>query len=320
MPLPSIYGEDLARLASEHEGRLIESGKPRAEARKLALRQRLLGEHKGLLRYMLRCRTMIFSERRFFEILANAMTIDGVKRCLQDPEPDYEAAFKLALQHTLNQLTGSNVTLLERIAVLDKALHLSRKILQAQIKLRSILDNNEEVIHRWWLQRGPQERQDILLRAWPGMVPFREPRCWSLSGRQSNRSRAQHIEGHVWPYINVQDLEDDDRFLLLLYFRSRIHPGVFAHGDLLTIAPGVENGFIQVGYLNDTVIALDPNDNSGVYGSLRLARATQWFLSDTDFLPGEGLVVLKIQSRIMRFLLKCCRGILDNIQEPEGSV
>jgi hypothetical protein len=131
----------------------------------------------------------------------------------------------------------------------------------------------------------------------------------------------KYREAFVWPYINHEDLSKPKSLVLLLNARARHHPSHFAAADSTANHFGKVTHAIQPVYLNEYVMILNGVTDPAKYGELIAwddhPDAFEWMHTQKQFLPGDGLLVLETQERILRFLLDCVRVILHDIPEDK---
>lgn len=72
-------------------------------------------------------------------------------------------------------------------------------------------------------------------------------------------------------------------------------------------------------FFNEYVLVLNGVSNAQDYGKLLSwsdhPDAFDWMHTQKQFLPGESLLVLEAQERILVFLVNCCRQILHDIPD-----
>jgi hypothetical protein len=78
-------------------------------------------------------------------------------------------------------------------------------------------------------------------------------------------------------------------------------------------------------FLNEHVLMLNGfTENTHEYGELVSwddePDASDWYSTQKQFMPGEGLLVLEAQRKILAFLERCCRLILLDIPRRRLSV
>ncbi|KAI1943758.1 hypothetical protein LOZ66_000343 [Ophidiomyces ophidiicola] len=136
------------------------------------------------------------------------------------------------------------------------------------------------------------------------------------SFRTSKRPSDKDRQAYLLPSMNVEDLVQGKLFLLFVNSRGRNLPSAFAHADLDAFHLGHVTGNIIPAFLNEYTMYLD-GDSATAYG-----RIVSWDDDDDAFdmmytgravHPGEGLLILEVQKKIIGFLLSCCEAILRDI-------
>ena len=127
-------------------------------------------------------------------------------------------------------------------------------------------------------------------------------------------------DAYLRPYINVEDLSEGKTLLLFLNTRARNPPSVFARADFNALHLGHICGTVMPAFLNEHTMLLSNATDATTYGKViswdEDDRAFDWMQDGTEFMPGEGLLVLEIQHGLYDFLLKCCRTLFQDIS-PE---
>lgn len=188
--------------------------------------------------------------------------------------------------------------------------------------LRAILDRYELVIQKRWTKKTRSQRQAILLRAWPNMATMHRP-DFDASKKESQGGRhlgTNYRDSFIWPYINQEDLLAGPKtLLLLLNARGRHPPCDFAAADGDAMHLGMVTRAIHPIFLNQYVMVLNGASTAEEYGNLVAwddhPDAFDWMNSRKQFLPGEGLLILEAQDRLLGFLTSCCKQILHEISE-----
>ncbi|KAJ3579646.1 hypothetical protein NPX13_g909 [Xylaria arbuscula] len=131
------------------------------------------------------------------------------------------------------------------------------------------------------------------------------------------RVALQHRASFIWPMINQEDLGDPKTLPLLLNSRGRNHPHLFAASDGEAMHLGKVTSSIVPIFLNIYVMMLNGMARQEDYGKLvaweEHEDAFDWMHTRKQFLPGEGLLILEFQERLLGFLIECCRSILHDI-------
>ncbi|KLJ11943.1 hypothetical protein EMPG_12908 [Blastomyces silverae] len=188
----------------------------------------------------------------------------------------------------------------------------STAILTSWITLRKILDRHEAVLRKRWLKKSREQRRRILVSAFRDIPSTHRPDYDAFRRGRGLDSR----DAYLWPYINIEDLAEFKTLLIFLNARGRNPPSMFAHSDLDAIHLGRVSGTICPAFLNEYTMTLE-GETVNTYG-----RMVSWDEDDEAFdlmysgigvQPGEGLLILEIQDKIMEFLVNCCRGILQDM-------
>ena len=165
------------------------------------------------------------------------------------------------------------------------------------------------------------QRQRILLACWPSMAASHGPDFAALR-RQRNTTR----ETFLCPYINQEDLSKPRNLLLLLNTRGHNHPSTFASSDLEAMNLGIVTSALEPLFLSEYTMVLNgtlfPNGAADVktYGSLISwvdnSDAIDVNIEGWEFDPGEGLLVLEAQERVLKFLVLICKTMLQDVPGP----
>ncbi|KAF7118920.1 hypothetical protein CNMCM5793_008556 [Aspergillus hiratsukae] len=189
------------------------------------------------------------------------------------------------------------------------------KILSDWETLNKIIERHEERIQKRWRQKTKTKRRQILLSAWPNMSKMHRPDYDAFK----KGPREESTEAYLWPYINLEDLEQTRPLLLFLNARSRYQPHCFAHTDYHAPHLGHGSGVISSAFLNLHTMMFTGRTTPETYGELIAwddnDEALFWLHHGQGFHPGHGLLLLEIQQRIYEFLLDCTRQILHDIPE-----
>ncbi|KAE8453917.1 hypothetical protein EG329_007693 [Mollisiaceae sp. DMI_Dod_QoI] len=193
----------------------------------------------------------------------------------------------------------------------------STEVISRWSELRQILDRHEEMLRKRWLKKTKSQRTAILLQAWPKMASVHRPDydAFLREDALSEPNRIKFREAYIWPYINIEDLSKGKTLLLFLNSRGRYSPRMFAHADFEAMRLGHVSGAVIPVFLNLYTMFLD-GETIETYGHLvAWEDDDEAFASSTTglgHLPGEGLLILEIQQKILRFLVECCSAILHD--------
>ncbi|KAI0181369.1 hypothetical protein GGR52DRAFT_583747 [Hypoxylon sp. FL1284] len=205
--------------------------------------------------------------------------------------------------------------------VRKEATELATNIFAYYGELQSILERHEATIRKRWEKWTRGQRLAILLHAWPDMPPSRRPDYTAifcaLNLNDLQRTAAENYRCFVWPTVNQEHLGDTKTLMLLLNSRGRNHPHVFAASDRHVMRIGRASLAIVPIFLGRHVMTLNGMTRQEDYGKLiswdEHEDAFNWTTTRKQFLPGEGLLVLEFQERLLHYLIYCCEAILYDI-------
>ncbi|XXH01415.1 hypothetical protein Hte_007775 [Hypoxylon texense] len=186
-------------------------------------------------------------------------------------------------------------------------------------KLQGILERHEATIRKRWEKKTRTQRLGILLQAWPGMPLSHRPDFAAFRKHAANLNSVaiQHRTSFIWPIINQEDLGDPKTLTLLLNSRGRNPPHLFAASDGEGMHLGKVTMAIVPIFLNEHAMTLNGMARKEDYGRLvswdEHEDAFEWTHTRKQFLPGEGLLILEFQERLLEFLVDCCKTILHDI-------
>lgn len=191
----------------------------------------------------------------------------------------------------------------------------STEVISSWNTLRQILERHEDVIRKRWTKKTKVLRGKIILAAWPNMCAKHRPDYEAIfkEGRSLQNGKTRFREAYMWPYMNVEDLAKGKTLLLLLNSRGRHPPSMFAHADFNATRVGHASGAITAAFLNVHSMLLD-GETVQTYGRLvswdEDPDAMMKTFNGLGYQPGQGLWILEIQQRVLRFLVDCCYAIL----------
>ncbi|OAQ99017.1 hypothetical protein LLEC1_01157 [Akanthomyces lecanii] len=181
----------------------------------------------------------------------------------------------------------------------------SRDIFAAHDSLNKILQRHEATTQKRWSKKTRQQRLQILLKAWPGMPASHRPdfEAFRKESKEQRERGTAYKDHFMWPYINQEDLSQPKLLPLMLNSRGRHPPPAFAAAD---------NESLHLGFVSRALATTAEG-----YGKLLEwddhPDAFDWMHTRKQFLPGEGLLVLEVQARLLKFLIDCCHEILHEI-------
>jgi hypothetical protein len=121
----------------------------------------------------------------------------------------------------------------------------------------------------------------------------------------------------LWPHINLEDLSREKPLLCLLNTRARCPPTTFVDYEIEICRLGIDSRTIEPLQLNGYIIYME-GETTETYGKLvALSDGGNGFNNNSTagFQPGDGLLILEIQQKVMDFLVRCCETILDKPAE-----
>ena len=185
--------------------------------------------------------------------------------------------------------------------------------------LIAILDHHGATVHRRWLKRSKKQRLELLLAAWPKMSSAHRPDFLAFR-KETERQReagTKFREAYMWPYVNLEDLSKPRTLLLFVQSRARNPPHAFAMVDFDAVHLGLVTKAIVPFFLNEHTMMFTGRQSPRTYGELipwgDNDDAFDWMMSGKGTHPGQGLIILEIQHRVLRFLVDCCTHILHDI-------
>ncbi|KAH8804452.1 hypothetical protein F5884DRAFT_796055 [Xylogone sp. PMI_703] len=200
-----------------------------------------------------------------------------------------------------------------------EAMERSRNIFAHHDKLREILKRHEATIQKRWSKKTKKQRLKILLEAWPDMPRSHRPdfEAFRKESEQKRDEGTGYRNRFLWPYINQEDLTQSKMLLLLINSRGRHPPSDFAATDCGSMRFGMITKAVVPIFLNQYVMLLNSVTAANDYGKLLAwddhPDAFDWMHTQKQFLPGEGLLVLEIQERLLTFLVECCQQLLHDL-------
>ncbi|VUC31836.1 unnamed protein product [Clonostachys rosea] len=219
--------------------------------------------------------------------------------------------------------------------VVQEAKQKSSSIFANYDTLNAILLRHEGIIQSRWTKKKRAQKLKVLDRAWPGMAKYHRPDLQADVEERVRHWRGKifnaRIEDYKWPYINKEDLLKTRSLILLLNARGRHQPSEFAAADFEAMHLGYTAGKVIPIVVNEHVMILHGVLDREKYGTLLDWKDHKEMCTRSQFLPGEGLLVLEAQERLMEFLVKCCKLIMhdipaesltggDSIIKPEPSI
>lgn len=209
-------------------------------------------------------------------------------------------------------------------AVRREATERSANIFASYNTLKAIIERHEATIQRRWTKKTTKQRLIILSKAWgPKMAAMHRP-DFDAFKKESAKQRARGTkfrDSFIWPFINQEDLSTPKALPLLLNARGRHPPCAFAAADGNVMHIGRVCQAVVPVFLNEFTMVLNGAKTPEEYGKLVSwddhEDAFDWFQTRKQFIPGEGLMILEAQERLMAFLVECCKQLLHDIPEAD---
>ena len=203
--------------------------------------------------------------------------------------------------------------------VRSKARALSEKVLDNWGFLNNIIERHEVTIQRRWMKKTREQRKKVLLATWPSMALSHRPDFDAFKRTPAGQTGDSRREAYMWPYINLEDLLKSKLLLLLLNSRGRNKPDAFAKADIDACRFGHVTRVLVPAFLNEFVMMFTGRHTPETYGELIAwddhPDAFHWLVSQRGVNPGEGLFILEIQERLYKFLVDCCKAMLQDVSE-----
>ena len=192
--------------------------------------------------------------------------------------------------------------------------------------LNGLLERYEEVLRKRWGKKSASQRRAILLKAWPNMAPTHRPGFEALKYETTQQARDCSLfrDSFLIPLINLEDLMRIKTLLLLFNARGRHMPDIFATADFQGAYVGLASRAIIPDYLDGYTMLLSGQKSISTYGQLLSWKenksAFDLMRSGAGMQPGEGLLVLEVQLKLLRFLLRVAKLILHDLPLCDMSV
>ncbi|KAF5608010.1 hypothetical protein FPANT_639 [Fusarium pseudoanthophilum] len=235
-------------------------------------------------------------------------------------DPDFPNVNHEAQRELMAYSEGQYEDRPSREAVRERAQNYSKNIFASYHQLNKILERHEATIQRRWMKKPRQQRLQILLKYWPDMPASHRP-DFAAFRQEHAVDRHEHgskLKDHfMWPIVNQEDLSGPKLMLLLLNSRGRLAPPAFAAVDYEGLWFGKATRGLHPEFLHYHTMIMHGATNAEEYGKLvhweSHPDAEEWVKTRRQLLPGDGLLVLEVQDRLMKFLVDCCHQILHEI-------
>ncbi|KAK7757662.1 hypothetical protein SLS62_000039 [Diatrype stigma] len=196
---------------------------------------------------------------------------------------------------------------------------LVQQIFEQQHLLHEIIIRHEATLRNRWIKKSKNKRRAILKEAWgePAMPLYHRPDIVAFKEKSSWRDPKP--QPYITPHLNLDDMAKTEPLPLLLKSRGRNDPDHFTFADLAACHLGIRTLSIEMTGTNGFCMMFI-GKTTETYGKLYPLKECEELFSVKDIAtctldPGSGLIVLKAQSRIYKFLVRCCELILHDIGE-----
>lgn len=218
-----------------------------------------------------------------------------------------------------------------------KALQCSVQIFKNWTQLNTVIKRFDAVIQKRWIKKTQKQREAVIHRAHPTIPRQHRPDfvgcrfaghhvSWYGSitdhrhRKRKKRARADPINtrqttAFLWPYINLEDLQQGHLLPLYLHSRGRDLPEQFVASDLQGAHKG--HGWAETVEDGNRCMAFADGKTPKKYGRVFLQQGTvkQRVLRPT-YSPIVGLFILEIQDGIYKFLADCAIHIMHDTDLP----
>lgn len=191
-------------------------------------------------------------------------------------------------------------------------------------RLICLLSLYGETIFKRWQKKGIDQRKKVLLTAWPNMPESYRPdirNCYIFEGPDKMPDECK--ENFVWPHINLEDLSKATPLPHMMQFRAKYPPEDYVSFDFNSMSLGVNSRALMPGYLKGWTTVFLGRRTTKTYGQLRswAQHPESRELNDLGIglQPGEGILVLRLQVSIYRFLCHCIELVVPDLPLPEVS-
>ena len=181
-------------------------------------------------------------------------------------------------------------------------------------ELRIITGAYSEVLGRRWTKKHHEKRKTLLLDAWPNMNPTHRP---DFDVIRRKLKGFKHRDAIMMPYINVEDLSQGKNLLNLIDTRTKETPEYFAWFDSMHFVTATTMEAVAPLLPLRLIMLLTGQKSQATYGSLMSLKykhdVENLLWTGFGFQAGQGLVILENQQKLYRFLLRCTRLLLHDI-------
>ena len=200
----------------------------------------------------------------------------------------------------------------------------SQQIFQDWYRLNDILRRRESLLVTRWINKPRDKRKKILLAAWPNMSTIHRPDFQARWNENFQRTpMANSRDAYLLPFINLEDLLKTKNLLLLFNSRGYNKPDVFSYVDYRSVNYAKSSKSIQAPVLQSHMMFLSGRTTPQTYGELVPNNgndAINLEMAGITQSPGDGLLVLEIQEKLLRFLVRVAELILHDQFPIKGPI
>jgi hypothetical protein len=175
--------------------------------------------------------------------------------------------------------------------------------------LRGLEARYGDLLRTRWSKKRSKDRRKILEAAWSDIPQSHRPECFAEVYTSFSPIAGMPPKERVWPYINLEDLDNKTSLAVFITARARSAPRHFAltehlfmpaeqtkdlHAPLSKMHMDSREKYGAVEEFSDEVEAVDFEDDAYGIGL------------------GRGLQILFLQNKILDFLVTCCQEILHD--------
>ncbi|KAJ5377179.1 uncharacterized protein N7496_004588, partial [Penicillium cataractarum] len=188
--------------------------------------------------------------------------------------------------------------------------HLAKLIFDNYNQLKDIMQHYENFITHSWNAKNKKSRDNVLLKAWPGMNQKHNMAFEDIL--QEKRPNEQSCK---WPHINLEDLNQKGTLLAFLTSRVQASPSAYYFMDREALNLGERAGVIRMPILSEYGMMFTGKDSAQDYGEIFNFHnpAGAWLVkTKRGLFVHHGLMTMEAQARIYQFLVDCCLAILPD--------
>ena len=204
----------------------------------------------------------------------------------------------------------------------ERALRVA-SIFENYAELCAIVRRHERVLQSRWIKKSKGKRKQMLCSAWGSkMAESHRPDIQAWRNLPNGSKTVPDRSPYLWPYMNQEDMSRTEPLLLMLNARGRHSPDEFAWADFENCRLGVVCFAIERKFLNEHIMLFRGRKTEDAYAKLMHwddhPDAMEWMTEQRHPAPADGLVMLEVQDGIYKFLVRCCRLLLHDINPLTG--